>query len=367
VAAIFGSIPAWNREVDPNPDLFNIRAVESAAERVLLKGPLSRLVKKYAENPVDPNEIKAIQGKLRERFAECKTAKEISDLLDQLHKVIDAHAQEGTKRVASGKLKLIKNAVFDEIITPSFFQEVASNYQEALYGELAGQDEEAALSRLFTQEVGDTFIRRARLQLGSVPLMAAFEKQIETLTPFEDWRKMKGHFRELSKNLLAIQVPQEVVNGFLKAARISMQGQFVNFIALQIAMGSTENCVKKLLKLDVLIAGDIKKFEEAVERRKKEFLLFARNEAFTSRFDQYKNPDPALVDGRTKTFSPVDEIERNTEGMRAPFASYANRADKDGVIEQPRDGNCWLHTSLVGLRLLNHRAGTDHTHETHRQ
>jgi hypothetical protein len=289
VAAIFGSIPAWNREVDPTPDLFNIRAVESAAERVLLKGPLSRLVKKYAENPVDPNEIKAIQDKLLERFAECKTAKEIPDLLDQLHKVIDAHAQEGTKRVASRKLKLIKNAVFDEIITPSFFQEVASNYQEALYGELSTQLEneeefipaleqyqnrlqEAVSFRLLPQELGDSLIREARLELGIRPLMAAFREQIETLTPFEDWGRIKEQFKQLFWDLLAIQIPQKTVNAVLKAARASMQEQFVNYIALQIAMGSTENWVKKLTKLDVLIPEDVKEFEEKVESKKEEFL-----------------------------------------------------------------------------------------------
>jgi hypothetical protein len=96
--------------------------------------------------------------------------------------------------------------------------------------------------------------------------------------------------------------------------------------------------------------------------------LFKGMGEFLSSYEQYRDPDPSAVDGMTKNFNTFDEIAVNTSGMQRVMEFYSDfyrvQADVNDVIQQPADGNCWLHTSIVGLQLINHQGIDNETHET---
>lgn len=86
--------------------------------------------------------------------------------------------------------------------------------------------------------------------------------------------------------------------------------------------------------------------------------LFSGVAEFRSQFEKHRNLDGFTIDDMTKIFSIVDEIAANTSGMHVAlkhwFDFYRVQADDQGVIPQPKDGNCWLHTSILGLQHINH-------------
>lgn len=87
--------------------------------------------------------------------------------------------------------------------------------------------------------------------------------------------------------------------------------------------------------------------------------------SFLETYGQYRDPDPSTVDEMTKTFTCVDEMARNLSGIQKVlryFANYKLAATPDGVIRCPADGNCWVHTSLLGLEHCN-RIPEGKTHE----
>ncbi len=86
--------------------------------------------------------------------------------------------------------------------------------------------------------------------------------------------------------------------------------------------------------------------------------LFSGIAEFRSEYERHRNTDLSIVDSMTKTFNIVDEIANNTSGMQIALRHWADfyrvQADDEGVIAQPKDGNCWLHTSILGLQHINH-------------
>ena len=70
----------------------------------------------------------------------------------------------------------------------------------------------------------------------------------------------------------------------------------------------------------------------------------------------------------TKVFNNIDEIASRASGMQKALQHsmdfYHLRADAQGVVAQPGDGNCWLHTSILGLRHINHPNLGGETHLT---
>lgn len=96
--------------------------------------------------------------------------------------------------------------------------------------------------------------------------------------------------------------------------------------------------------------------------------LFAGVRHFKNTYEKYRNPDQLVVDGMTKIFNIVDEIAANTSGMLQALSLwnnfYAQAADLQGVMAIPKDGNCWLHTSLRGLHHIQHPRASEYNYIT---
>ena len=67
-----------------------------------------------------------------------------------------------------------------------------------------------------------------------------------------------------------------------------------------------------------------------------------------------------------KAFETIAEIEKNIRVLRSLFHGYqevlnqyfaSQGADARGIVRQLKDGNCWLHTALFGLRDLGRDRG----------
>jgi hypothetical protein len=92
--------------------------------------------------------------------------------------------------------------------------------------------------------------------------------------------------------------------------------------------------------------------------------LFIGITEFQFLYEKHRNPDPFIVDSMTKVLNNMDEIVANTLGMQIAQKHWVDfyqvSANAQGVIPQPQDGNCWLHTSILGLQHINHpRLGID--------
>ena len=70
--------------------------------------------------------------------------------------------------------------------------------------------------------------------------------------------------------------------------------------------------------------------------------------------------------GLEKAFGTIAEIENNIRVLRSLFHGYqevlnlyfaSQGPDARGIVRQPKDGNCWLHTALFGLRDLRRDQG----------
>ncbi len=70
-----------------------------------------------------------------------------------------------------------------------------------------------------------------------------------------------------------------------------------------------------------------------------------------------------------KSFLLMDELDKIQKFVRS-WADYKMLVDERGVVEQPGDGNCWLHTAITGLKLMDHPGVShlgDRPHETLRR
>lgn len=88
--------------------------------------------------------------------------------------------------------------------------------------------------------------------------------------------------------------------------------------------------------------------------------LFEGVKKIQQKFDCYRT-DPAALEALEKPFALIDHLKKNTDGMQAALLFWINADPAKDVIEQPRDGNCWLHTTLLGLTHLNHSERREHT------
>lgn len=99
--------------------------------------------------------------------------------------------------------------------------------------------------------------------------------------------------------------------------------------------------------------------------------LFEGISKFQSDYRQYRDPNPMNVGEMTKIFNTMDEIAKNMSGVNVFLQQwkdfYRNSADAEGVIEMLKDGNCWLHTAIQGLKHINHEKLRDYTYITLRE
>jgi hypothetical protein len=95
-------------------------------------------------------------------------------------------------------------------------------------------------------------------------------------------------------------------------------------------------------------------------------VLFEKIALFRSLYDKHRDPDATNVNEMTKIFNTVDEIIANTSGMKLALDHWTNfyksQANHQDIIPQLRDGNCWLHTSIIGLEHINHPLLGNETH-----
>jgi hypothetical protein len=105
--------------------------------------------------------------------------------------------------------------------------------------------------------------------------------------------------------------------------------------------------------------------QNLLTRETEQFLRAVQKFAHT--YSEYRH---ARDDGNngTNIWNAFDEIEANAKALQTAIGQWTHFykiiSDNQDVIEQPKDGNCWLHTSITGLRHIGHRDLGDYTHET---
>lgn len=88
--------------------------------------------------------------------------------------------------------------------------------------------------------------------------------------------------------------------------------------------------------------------------------LFEGVERFKQKLDSYRR-DPFALETLSKPFALIDHLKPNTDGMQAALRFWTEEEARKDVVFQPGDGNCWLHTTLLGLTHLNHSERREHT------
>ena len=81
---------------------------------------------------------------------------------------------------------------------------------------------------------------------------------------------------------------------------------------------------------------------------------------FADSYEKYRiqNPNPFDAAPLEKSFNCFDHIQANTKGMQSSLEFWniyykpGSLQDSHGILQMPQDGNCWLHTSIAGLKLI---------------
>ncbi|OGN65029.1 MAG: hypothetical protein A3E80_03575 [Chlamydiae bacterium RIFCSPHIGHO2_12_FULL_49_9] len=321
VGAVFGAIPAWEREVEKTPDLFRIRAADSSP----IKGILSRKIKAFAQDPAQEDFIPEIQELLFDVYQECENPEDARKIEKALKETIGISAKKGLQKTAKGTIKLIKNVIFDQIMTDEFKKSISDARVEKLLGDFAVEIERAdsffaeieklkeratgfvhpdAIEQLaleaekrhiarFYEDRIETLVKANQIQeikplletlvegplkeglmsYAAQLLLEPFKREIETIDPFGNWATMKRRYTQLRNCLKAAGITGDALTGTLDEARILMEEQFVNYIALSLAQGEdVGDWISDLIQMEVIKEDYAVHFISAVAERRDQFL-----------------------------------------------------------------------------------------------
>ena len=104
-------------------------------------------------------------------------------------------------------------------------------------------------------------------------LLEPFKREIETIDPFGNWATMKRRYTQLRNCLKAAGITGDALTGTLDEARILMEEQFVNYIALSLAQGEdVGDWISDLIQMEVIKEDYAVHFISAVAERRDQFL-----------------------------------------------------------------------------------------------